>query len=344
MLKGRHASVQAQIPLLFRQLRNELGLSCLFVTHDSAVIRQIVDRMYVCCRGEIAEERTGRAGRRPPTRVQGSPDSSIPKSAVEPGAGIEAEGVNGVVGETMSVGRSWVASGSRGSAKADGVKRQRKQTHALVPPAGDTLAGGAPGRQRSPRRDDPRPGAQGGDPAQRGELVDPSASPTRASGAAACSSAVREALLDGDPWRAQFLAELGAFGIPRSQAAYQTLGHLTLLSEGHHEEWVEDYERRLNVCDGVASVSYRFGGAAYLREVFASVPDQVLVVHVQGPLGGALNLGLELWRRFDGRSEAVSSSELEFSGRCGSNGTNFVACSGWSPTADRCDRSVTICT
>jgi peptide/nickel transport system ATP-binding protein len=49
-------SVQAQILNLFGSLRKEFGIGYLFITHDLAVVRQVVDRVYVLYRGEIVEQ------------------------------------------------------------------------------------------------------------------------------------------------------------------------------------------------------------------------------------------------------------------------------------------------
>ncbi len=48
-------SVQAQILNLFAQLRRDEGIGYLFITHDLAVVRQVVERIYVLCKGEIVE-------------------------------------------------------------------------------------------------------------------------------------------------------------------------------------------------------------------------------------------------------------------------------------------------
>jgi peptide/nickel transport system ATP-binding protein len=48
-------SVQAQILGLFRTLRDDLGIGYLFITHDLAVVRQVVERVYVMYRGEVVE-------------------------------------------------------------------------------------------------------------------------------------------------------------------------------------------------------------------------------------------------------------------------------------------------
>jgi ABC-type oligopeptide transport system ATPase subunit len=49
-------SVQAQILNLFRDLREQFGLGYVFITHDLAVVRQVVDRVYVLHKGVVVEQ------------------------------------------------------------------------------------------------------------------------------------------------------------------------------------------------------------------------------------------------------------------------------------------------
>ena len=48
-------SIQAQILNLFKRLQSQRGISYLFITHDLAVLRQVVDRVYVLFLGEVVE-------------------------------------------------------------------------------------------------------------------------------------------------------------------------------------------------------------------------------------------------------------------------------------------------
>ncbi|WP_375691712.1 ABC transporter ATP-binding protein [Pseudooceanicola sp. LIPI14-2-Ac024] len=60
-------SVQAQILKLLEDLRAEMGLTCLFITHDMAVVQQVADRVAVMFQGRIVEEGTAQSVLSTPT-------------------------------------------------------------------------------------------------------------------------------------------------------------------------------------------------------------------------------------------------------------------------------------
>ena len=67
-------------------------------------------------------------------------------------------------------------------------------------------------------------------------------------------------------------------GYPVEQQKYQSLANLHLFF--NNQDSVSDYKRWLNLENGITSVSYKSNGITYQRDVFASAPDQVIVVRL----------------------------------------------------------------
>jgi alpha-L-fucosidase 2 len=104
---------------------------------------------------------------------------------------------------------------------------------------------------------------------------------------------VRQLVRDGRYKEAQDLADEKLMGRPRHLQAYQPLGDLRLVVEGHDRP--TDYRRELDLDRAVARVRYRVGETSFTREVFSSAPDQVIVVRLTavGPAKLRLRVGLD---------------------------------------------------
>ncbi|WP_311198734.1 glycoside hydrolase family 95 protein [Paenibacillus hexagrammi] len=98
---------------------------------------------------------------------------------------------------------------------------------------------------------------------------------------------IRELILAGKLQEAQELAAMAMPGLPESQRHYLPLGDLRL-SFAKHEDKPEHYVRELDLDRGIARVEYELQGVRYLREIFASYPDQVLVIRLSASTPGSI--------------------------------------------------------
>jgi alpha-L-fucosidase 2 len=89
---------------------------------------------------------------------------------------------------------------------------------------------------------------------------------------------VRQLIGEGRYEEAQDLADEKLMGRPRHLQAYQPLGDLRLVMDGH--EHPPDYRRELDLDRAVVRVRYRIGETTFTREAFSSAPDRVIVVHL----------------------------------------------------------------
>jgi alpha-L-fucosidase 2 len=96
---------------------------------------------------------------------------------------------------------------------------------------------------------------------------------------------------------AEKMAQQDMIGIPPGMPGYSTLGDLYLRSSKHGA--VSDYRRQLDLVTGVVRVTYAMDGVRYTREVFASVPDEVIVVRLTADRRGAIALRASMDRPAD---------------------------------------------
>ncbi|MEO5773949.1 MAG: glycoside hydrolase family 95 protein [Sphingomicrobium sp.] len=94
---------------------------------------------------------------------------------------------------------------------------------------------------------------------------------------------VRRLIADGKFKEAADLASAKMMARPLRQMPYGTLGDL--LIDFVRARQPTAYERALDVDTAIASVRYRTGAGSIRNEVFASAPDQLIVMHMEGASG-----------------------------------------------------------
>jgi len=123
---------------------------------------------------------------------------------------------------------------------------------------------------------------------------------------------IRKMIYDGKYKEAQALVKKEVLG-ERPLGSYQPLGDLILKFEG--VENPTEYRRELNLDTAVARVSYRAGDALYTREVFSSVPDQVIVVRLTCDKPGRVTFNAQLSREADAESASQGDRGLVLRGQ-----------------------------
>ncbi|HTM17613.1 MAG TPA: glycoside hydrolase family 95 protein, partial [Terracidiphilus sp.] len=86
-------------------------------------------------------------------------------------------------------------------------------------------------------------------------------------------------------------------GIPAGMPGYSTLGDLYLRSSKHGV--ISNYRRQLDLGTGIVRVTYAMDGVRYAREVFASVPDEVIVMRLTADRKGSISFRASMDRPED---------------------------------------------
>src|SRR5688572_1194448 len=135
---------------------------------------------------------------------------------------------------------------------------------------------------------------------------------------------VRRLLFAGAPGDAYALAERHLMGRPQRLQSYQTLGDVRLIFD--HEDPISDYRRELDLDSAIVRVTYRAGALRLTREIFASHPDQAIVVRLSAADGARLSTSVWIERSQDATTQVVGSDTLNLVGQlAGGKGLAFQA-------------------
>ena len=126
---------------------------------------------------------------------------------------------------------------------------------------------------------------------------------------------VRQLIFEGKFKEAQDLVNQKFITKISNGMPYQTVGNLNLSFPGH--ENFTNYYRELNIENAVATTRYVVGGVSYQREVFASIPDQVIIVRLTASKPGKLNFTASMDRPSQINISTEGNDKLILSGTTG---------------------------
>jgi alpha-L-fucosidase 2 len=126
---------------------------------------------------------------------------------------------------------------------------------------------------------------------------------------------VRRLLAAGQYREAAQLTGQKVMAKPLAQMPYQVLGDLWLTFPA--AATVENYRRDLDLATATTRVSYTTGGVSFTREVFASAPDDVIVVRLTANRPGQISFESRLLSPQRAATEATSEGDLVMRGRNG---------------------------
>ncbi|MFA5816322.1 MAG: glycoside hydrolase family 95 protein [Bacteroidales bacterium] len=113
-----------------------------------------------------------------------------------------------------------------------------------------------------------------------------------------------------DAWQ---LAHDNLLGTPPQIRSYQPLGDL-LIDYGWKTK-PENYRRSLDLRTGIAATEFTVAGKKYSQEVYASVPDNILIVKIKALNGGPIDATFSLTREKDAVVTVTPDGKLILTGQ-----------------------------
>lgn len=140
--------------------------------------------------------------------------------------------------------------------------------------------------------------------------------PQPAPGAYEALAEARKLIFEGKYAEAESVIGRRFLGTRIAPRSHQTLGDMRL-ELGIDAANVKGYRRELNLDTAIAATTFEGEGIVYTQEVFASAPDNVLVVYLKTSRAGAINLKVHLDRPVDFETAASGTNALVMFGQAG---------------------------
>ena len=129
---------------------------------------------------------------------------------------------------------------------------------------------------------------------------------------------LRQLLFDGKQKKAHKLGNENFMSKPFGQLSYQPFGNVLLNFHGH--ENAINYRRKLDLEDAITTVSYEVDKVKFKREVFASKPDQTLLIHLEASKKRKLNFTVGLNSPHSKYDVVVIGNEIILKGKANNYG------------------------
>ncbi|WP_029292501.1 glycoside hydrolase family 95 protein [Chryseobacterium hispalense] len=123
---------------------------------------------------------------------------------------------------------------------------------------------------------------------------------------------IRYYLFKGNYKRAQILADKGLTAKTLHGSAFQNVGDLNLDFKNLGD--VKDYYRELDIEKAITTTKFSSNGIKYKREIFSSIPDQVIVIKLSSDKKNALNFTANFSSDLKKNIKAIDANTLQMDG------------------------------
>ncbi|RFU87266.1 glycoside hydrolase family 95 protein [Streptomyces triticagri] len=106
--------------------------------------------------------------------------------------------------------------------------------------------------------------------------------------------------------------------------SFTLLSRVTVSLPGHDRAAVRDYRRSLDLSNGLVTTTYTLGEVTYVREMFASAPDDTLVIRLRQSGGGRFDGSIVLAGTHGETTHADAGRQLAFFSDAFANGLRYA--------------------